>query len=137
MNIFLAELIGTMLLVLLGNGAVATVLLGKSKGQHGGWIVITAGWGFAVAIAVYVTGWISGGHLNPAVTLGFCLAKKTAWSLFWTYISGQLIGGFIGSLSSFLPIIPTGKKLLILTLNYCALQHILRSALIFGTVSVK
>lgn len=110
MDIFWAELIGTMLLILLGNGAVATVLLGKSKGQHGGWIVITAGWGFAVAIAVYVTGWVSGGHLNPAVTLGFCLAKKTAWSLFPAYLSGQLLGAILGALLVFLAYFPHWQK---------------------------
>jgi glycerol uptake facilitator protein len=77
MAYFWAELIGTMILVLLGNGVVANHLLMKTKGHGGGWIIISAGWGFAVAIAVYITGWVSGGHINPAVTLGMCIAKKT------------------------------------------------------------
>src|SRR3569832_165404 len=68
MNSFIAEIVGTMLLVLLGDGVVANVLLNRSKGQGGGWIVITAGWAFAVTVAVYCVGWISGGHLTPAVT---------------------------------------------------------------------
>ncbi len=97
MNIFFGELIGTLLLVLLGNGVVANVLLAKSKGHHSGWIVISAGWGFAVGIAVYATGWASGGHLNPAVTLGFCLAGKTTWNLFPLYIISQMFGAILGA----------------------------------------
>lgn len=97
MNIFWGELIGTMLLVLLGNGVVANVLLAKSKGQNSGWIVISAGWGFAVGMAVYVTGWASGGHLNPAVTLGFCIAQKTAWNLLPLYVFSQMLGAILGA----------------------------------------
>ncbi|MBS0615558.1 MAG: aquaporin family protein [Verrucomicrobia bacterium] len=112
MTIFLGELIGTMLLVLLGNGSVANVLLMKSKGHGGGWIVITAGWGFAVAISVYVVGWMSGGHLNPAVTLGFCLAKKTAWDLFFVYIGAQMLGAIIGAVLVWLAYFPHWQKTL-------------------------
>lgn len=97
MSIFLGELIGTLLLILLGNGVVACVLLHASKGEKGGWMVITAGWGFAVAMAVYAVGWISGGHLNPAVTLGLCIAGKTAWNLMPAYVLGQMIGAMIGA----------------------------------------
>ena len=97
MNIFWGELIGTMLLVLLGNGVVANVLLSKSKGYNSGWIVISAGWGFAVGIAVYATGWASGGHFNPAVTLGFCIVGKTAWSLMPLYIFSQMVGAMLGA----------------------------------------
>ena len=97
MNIFWGELIGTMLLVLLGNGVVANVLLNKSKGHNSGWIVISAGWGFAVGIAVYATGWASGGHLNPAVTLGFCMVGRTAWSLMPLYLFSQMLGAIIGA----------------------------------------
>ncbi|HKK47846.1 MAG TPA: aquaporin, partial [Alkalispirochaeta sp.] len=70
MAMYLAEVVGTMTLVLLGDGVVANVVLNKNKGNSGGWIVITTGWGLAVAMAVYVTGWISGAHINPAVTIG-------------------------------------------------------------------
>lgn len=98
MNIFWGELIGTMLLILLGNGVVANVLLKKSKGHNSGWIVISAGWGFGVAIAVYATAWASGAHINPAVTLGFCIAGKTAWGLMPLYIFSQMLGAIIGAL---------------------------------------
>jgi len=98
MSIFLGELIGTWLLILLGNGVVACALLAQSKGEKGGWIVITAGWGFAVAIAVYAVGWISGGHLNPAVTVGLWIAGKTAFSLLPSYFCGQMIGAMLGAL---------------------------------------
>ena len=70
MQNFLAELVGTMLLVILGDGVVANVVLNKTKGQNSGWIVITVGWGVAVAMAVYAVGRLSGAHLNPAVTVG-------------------------------------------------------------------
>ena len=110
MDIFWAEVIGTMLLILLGNGCVCNVLLGKSKGQQSGWIVISAGWGFAVAMAVYVTDWISGAHINPAVTFGFCLAKKTAWNLLPLYLSGQFLGAFLGACLVFLTYYPHWQK---------------------------
>ena len=97
MSIFWGELIGTLLLVLLGDGSVANVLLKRSKGEKGGWIVISTSWGFAVSIAVYTIGWASGGHINPAVTFGLAVAGKTAWNLVPTYIIAQLIGAFIGA----------------------------------------
>jgi len=98
MNIFLGELIGTALLILLGNGAVANVYLNKSKGTGSGWVVVTAGWGFALTLALYVAGWASAGHLNPAVTLGMAVAGKTAWNLVPLYFVSQLLGAFIGAL---------------------------------------
>src|SRR6266550_3906440 len=74
---FLAEVLGTMLLIILSDGVVANVVLNKTKGQNSGWIVITAGWAFGVAIAVYAVGAFSGAHLNPAVTIG--LASLPHW----------------------------------------------------------
>ena len=74
MSIFGAEVIGTALLILLGNGVVAAVLLAKSKAENGGWIVITWGWGLAVMTGVFAIGQFSGAHLNPAVTIGFWVA---------------------------------------------------------------
>ena len=71
MQNFLAELLGTMLLIVLGDGVVANVVLNKTKGQNSGWIVITVGWGVAVAMAVYAVGRLSGAHLNPAVTVAW------------------------------------------------------------------
>ncbi len=109
MDIFLGELLGTLLLILLGNGSVANVLLKKSKGEGGGWIVISAGWGFAVAIGVYASGWISGAHLNPAVTLGFIIAGKTAASEAPYYILGQLLGAMLGQLLVWLSYLPHWK----------------------------
>ena len=97
-SIFFGELIGTLLLILLGDGAVANVLLKRSKGEKSGWIVIATGWGFAVSIAVYTIGWATGGHINPAVTFGLAIAGKTPWDLVPHYISGQLVGAFIGAL---------------------------------------
>ena len=69
MNPYFAECFGTMMLILLGNGVVAGVLLNKSKSQQAGWVVITLGWGLAVTLSVYMVGAISGAHLNPAVTV--------------------------------------------------------------------
>lgn len=97
MSIFISELIGTFLMMLLGNGVVANVLLHKSKGENGGWIVITAGWAFAVSIAVYTVGWASGGHLNPAVTLALWIAGKTELSQVPFYVVGQMLGAMLGS----------------------------------------
>lgn len=87
-SIFIAELIGTMILVLLGNGVVANVVLNKTKGNGSGWIVITTGWAFAVFAGVLVAGPYSGAHLNPAVTLGLAMANLTPWAVVPTYIAG-------------------------------------------------
>ena len=110
MSIFIGELIGTMLLVLLGNGVVSNVLLKKSKGENAGWIVISAGWGFAVAIGVYSTGWATGGHINPAVTLGLALLGKIQWNLTPIYFIGQLVGGVIGAVLVWLAYFPHWKE---------------------------
>ena len=99
---FSAELIGTMLLILLGDGVVANVLLKKSKGENSGWIVITAGWGFAVAMAVYVTGWVSGAHLNPALSIAFVVIGELTVLQCIPYILGQCIGAAIGAFLVFL-----------------------------------
>ena len=95
MTPFTAEVLGTMILVTLGDGVVANVLLNKSKGQNGGWIVITAGWAFAVTIAVYCTVAMSGAHLNPAVTIGMAAIGKFSWSLVPGYLAAQMIGGIL------------------------------------------
>jgi len=95
MSPFIAEIVGTMILIILGDGVVANVLLNKSKGQNSGWI-ITTGWGLAVAMAVYAVGWISGAHINPAVTIGLAAIGKFPWSQVPGYIIAQMIGGFLG-----------------------------------------
>src|ERR1041385_6424552 len=92
---FLAELLGTMLLIILGDGVVANVVLNKTKGQNAGWIVITAGWAFAVA--VYAVGTFSGAHLNPAVTIGLASIGKFAWASVPGYVAAQLLGAFLGA----------------------------------------
>lgn len=97
MSIFGSEVIGTALLILLGNGVVAGVLLNKSKAQNSGWIVITFGWGMAVMVGVLAVGQFSGAHLNPAITLGFAVAGTTDWSDVPKYLAGEFVGAFIGA----------------------------------------
>ena len=80
MQAYLAEFIGTALLVLLGNGVVANVVLDKTKGHNAGWISIATGWGLAVFVAVWCVGPISGAHINPAVTLGLAAAGEFSWT---------------------------------------------------------
>lgn len=97
MSPFIAELIGTMLLILLGDGVVANVLLNDTKGNNGGWMVITTAWGLAVFVGVMVAGPYSGAHLNPAVTIGLAIAGKFAWAGVLPYIAAQLIGAGMGA----------------------------------------
>jgi glycerol uptake facilitator protein len=97
MTPFTAELIGTMLLILLGNGVVANVVLKGTKGNNSGWIVITTAWALAVFVGVTVAGPASGAHLNPAVTIGLAVAGKFSWDLVPTYIAAQMIGGMLGA----------------------------------------
>ncbi len=97
MKPFEAEVIGTMLLVLFGDGVVAGCLLRRSKAENGGWIVITTGWAMGVAVAVYAVGRISGAHLNPAITLGLALIGKFAWSQVPGYIGAQFLGAVLGA----------------------------------------
>lgn len=96
-NIFVAEMIGTAILIVLGCGVVANVLLTDSKGQNSGWIVITAGWAFAVAIGVYAAGVFSGGHINPAVTIALAVDGQLDWSEVPEYVGGQFAGALIGA----------------------------------------
>ena len=97
MNTFIAEIIGTALLVLLGDGVVANAVLTGTKGEKSGWIVITFGWGMGVFIGVFTIAAFSGGHINPAVTLGLAVAGKFSWAKVPAYITAQLIGGAIGA----------------------------------------
>jgi glycerol uptake facilitator protein len=96
-SIFGAEVIGTGILVLLGDGVVAATLLNHSKAQNGGWIVIAWGWGIAVAIAVFAVAQFSGAHINPAVTMGNAVIGNTDWGDVPGYIGGQFVGAFIGA----------------------------------------
>ena len=107
MNEFLAETIGTAILIILGDGVVAGVLLARSKAQNAGWIVITFGWGLAVAIAVYMVASISGGHINPAVTLGVLVTDpEFGINNALMYWGGQFLGAFIGAVIVWLHYLP-------------------------------
>ena len=110
MHNFLAELIGTMMLVLLGDGVVANVVLNRTKGQNSGWIVITMGWGVAVAIAVYAVGRISGAHLNPAVTIAMATIGSFPWAQVPGYIAAQMIGAFLGAVLVWLAYLPHWRE---------------------------
>ena len=106
MSSYLAEFIGTMILVILGDGVVANVLLNKTKGNNSGWIVITAGGGLAVCVAVYCVGWISGAHINPAVTIGAAVQGSFEWTQVPGYIIAQLAGAFTGGIVVWLAYLP-------------------------------
>ncbi len=110
MSNFTAEMIGTAILVLFGDGVVAAVLLAKSKAQNAGWMVITTGWAFAVAIAVYAVGQFSGAHLNPAVTLGLLAIDEVASGDVYQYILGQFAGAGLGALLVYLMYLPHWKE---------------------------
>lgn len=94
---FFGEFLGTFILILLGNGVVANVNLEKTHSFNAGWIVITAGWGMAVFVAVLATADISGAHLNPAVTLGLAFAGLFAWSKVALFILAQMLGAMLGA----------------------------------------
>ena len=106
MNPYVAEAVGTMILILLGDGVVANVLLARSKGQNSGWIVITMGWGVAVTIAVYSVGRISGAHLNPAVTIALATIGAFPWENVAGYVAAQMIGAFVGAMLVWLTYLP-------------------------------
>jgi glycerol uptake facilitator protein len=97
MNPYLAEFVGTAILILLGNGVVANVVLTKTKGNSSGWIVISTGWALAVGLAVYATARISGAHLNPAVTIALAAGGGFPWGQVPGYIAAQIAGGAVGA----------------------------------------
>lgn len=102
MHACLAEFLGTALLILLGNGVVANVVLDKTKGHGSGWIVITLGWGMAVFVAVWCAAPLSGAHINPAVTLGLAAAGAFPWSSVAGYVAAQMLGAILGATLAFL-----------------------------------
>ncbi|EFI83567.1 MIP/aquaporin family protein [Listeria grayi] len=107
---FLGELIGTAVLIIFGGGVVAGVSLKKSKAENGGWVVVSIAWGLAVTMGVYVSGYMSMAHLNPAVTLGMAIAGNFPWSYVLPYIIAQFIGAFIGATLVWLHYYPHWKK---------------------------
>ena len=110
MNPYLAEFVGTALLILFGDGVVANVVLNKSKGQNSGWIVIATGWGLAVVVGVYAVGTISGAHLNPAVTIGLAAIGKFEAAKVPGYIVAQVGGAMFGALLVWLAYLPHWKE---------------------------
>lgn len=110
MSQFLAELIGTAILVLFGDGVVAGVVLKGTKSENSGWIVITVGWGLGVALAIYGVGSISGAHLNPAVTLAFAAQGAFPWANVPSYILAQMLGGILGGTVVWLHYLPHWKN---------------------------
>jgi glycerol uptake facilitator protein len=97
MNAFFAEFFGTAMIIVLGGGVVANVLLSQTKGNNGGWIVITFGWAVGVFTGVLISAPISGAHLNPAVTLALAMVNKFSWSLVPVYVCAQMLGAMFGA----------------------------------------
>ena len=97
MSPFIAELLGTMVMILLGDGVVANVVLKKTKGYQAGWITITTAWALAVFTGVVIAGPYSGAHLNPAITIGFAIAEKFPWASVGPYIIAQMLGAALGA----------------------------------------
>jgi glycerol uptake facilitator len=106
MSAFFAEFLGTAILIILGDGVVANVVLQRTKGNNSGWIVITTGWAFAVTIAVYCVNSISGAHLNPAVTLALASIGTFPWAKVPAYIVAQILGGLLGGVIVWLQYLP-------------------------------
>ncbi|EZH64689.1 glycerol transporter [Bacillaceae bacterium JMAK1] len=106
---YVAEFVGTMILIIFGAGVVAAVSLKGSKAEGAGWIAISLGWGFAVALGVYVSGTISDAHLNPAVTLGFAAIGEFPWNQVPGYIIGQILGAITGAVVVFFHYYPHWK----------------------------
>ena len=103
MQNYLAEFVGTLLLVLLGDGVVANVVLERTKGSGSGWIVVTFGWAMAVYVAVWCIGpFGSGAHINPAVTLSLAAAGDFDWADVPGYVAAQVLGGFFGAVLVYL-----------------------------------
>ena len=126
------EFLGTLILILLGNGVVAGVVLPKTKSHNSGWIVITLGWGIAVAVAAFISGKLSPAHLNPAVTIGIALNGGLAWASVIPYILAQFAGAMVGQVLVWLQF---KKKILEISLEHSVLVQQLRTLL--QTSSVK
>jgi glycerol uptake facilitator protein len=106
MQAYLGEFIGTMLLIIFGDGVVAGVLLKNSKAENSGWIVITFGWAMGVAVAVYCVGQVSGAHINPAVTIGLAATGQFGWLQVPGYVIAQFLGAFVGGIIVWLAYLP-------------------------------
>lgn len=105
----IGEFVGTMILVILGDGVVAGTVLNKTKGFNTGWLMITLGWGLAVTIAVFSSGFLSPAHINPAVTLGMAIAGEFGWNLVLPYMGAQVLGGIAGAIIVWIHYMPHWK----------------------------
>ncbi|NJM25087.1 MAG: aquaporin family protein [Bacteroidia bacterium] len=110
MSPYLAEFFGTLILIVMGDGVVAGLLLKDSKAHGAGWLVVCVAWGLAVALAIFAVGNISGAHINPAVTISLAVAGSFAWSLVPGYILAQLAGAFTGAVIVWLHYMPHWKR---------------------------
>ncbi len=110
MQSFFGEFVGTTMLILLGNGLVAGILLKNSKAENAGWLIVTLAWGLAVTMGVYVSAPFSDAHLNPAVTLGLAATGQFDWGKVPMYISGQMLGAFVGACLVYLHYLPHWAK---------------------------
>ncbi|HEY5690319.1 MAG TPA: MIP/aquaporin family protein [Cyclobacteriaceae bacterium] len=110
MSPYVAEFIGTMLLIILGDGVVASTLLKQSKGENAGWIVIVLTWGMAVALAIYAVGAYSGAHINPAVTIALAVNGSFPWQDVPGYCLAQLLGAFVGAVVVWIHYLPHWKQ---------------------------
>jgi len=106
MNSTCGEILGTSLLIVLGNGTVANVVLAKSKAQNAGWIVVATGWAMGVYVGAFTVASISGAHLNPAVTFGLAISGKFPWAQVPNYFAGQMVGAMIGAVLVWLAYLP-------------------------------
>lgn len=102
MAMYFAEFVGTAILILFGAGVCMNTSCKDSYAKGAGWMVIATGWGFAVAIAVYCVGWVSGAHINPAVTIGLAVGGYFEWALVPGYIIGQFLGAMVGAALAYL-----------------------------------
>lgn len=109
MNAYLAEFLGTLVLILIGEGVVAGVVLKGTKSENAGWLTICIAWGLAVTFAIYAVGNFSGAHLNPAVTIGLAINGDFEWSMALGYIVAQLGGAFVGAVLVWLHYLPHWK----------------------------
>lgn len=110
MSSYVAEYLGTLILVLMGNGVVAGALLKGSKSESAGWLTIVVGWGLALTFAIYAVGNISGAHLNPAVTIAFAVNGGFPWHDVAGYILAQIAGAFTGATLVWVHYLPHWKR---------------------------
>jgi len=110
MSIYLAEYIGTLLLIIFGGGVVAGAVLKQSKAENAGWLTIVIAWGMGVTFAIYAVGNISGAHINPAVTLGMAFVGDFPWSKVFGYIVAQILGAFSGAILVWIFYMPHWSK---------------------------